>query len=128
MVKVDTVEELASQMGVEATILQESVDALSGPDDEFGRAAEKKRALSGTLYAVQLQPIMVNTNGGPKRDASARIVHTDGTPVERLFSAGELGSVWAWYYQGAGNVSECMVFGRIAGRNAAALTPWDAEA
>lgn len=128
MVKADTVEELASQMGVEATILQESVDALSGPDDEFGRAAEKKRALSGTLYAVQLQPIMVNTNGGPKRDASARIVHTDGTPVERLFSAGELGSVWAWYYQGAGNVSECMVFGRIAGRNAAALTPWDAEA
>ena len=71
---------------------------------------------------------MVNTTGGPKRDASARIVHTDGTPVERLFSAGELGSVWAWYYQGAGNVSECMVFGRIAGRNAAALTPWDAEA
>lgn len=65
MVKADTVEELASQMGVEATILQESVDALSGPDDEFGRAAEKKRALSGTLYAVQLQPIMVNTNGGP---------------------------------------------------------------
>ena len=56
MVKADTVEELASQMGVEATILQESVDALSGPDDEFGRAAEKKRALSGTLYAVQLQP------------------------------------------------------------------------
>ena len=30
MVKADTVEELASQMGVEATILQESVDALSG--------------------------------------------------------------------------------------------------
>ena len=54
--------------------------------------------------------------GGPKRDASARIVHTDGTPVERLFSAGELGSVWAWYYQGAGNVSDCMVFGRIAAR------------
>lgn len=128
MVKADTVDGLAEQMGVEPAILQASVDALADSDDEFGRAAEKKRAFSGTLYALQLYPIMVNTNGGPKRDANANIVHVDGTPVERLFSAGELGSIWAWYYQGAGNVSECLVTGRIAGRNAAALAPWDAEA
>lgn len=159
LLKADSVEDLASQMGVDAAVLQSSIDeynayaalaqpsdsegsdakthaltasvdahTASGDVDEFGRPIGKMRALAGTLYAIQLYPVMVNTNGGPKRDGNANILRTDGSPVPRLYSAGEFGSVWAWYYQGAGNVSECMVFGRIAGRNAAALTPWDAEA
>jgi hypothetical protein len=27
-------------------------------------------------------------------------------------------------YQGTGNIGECLAFGRIAGRNAAAEAPW----
>jgi succinate dehydrogenase/fumarate reductase flavoprotein subunit len=40
-------------------------------------------------------------------------------PIPGLFSAGELGSIWAALYPGAGNVTETVVFGRIAGRSAA---------
>ena len=40
--------------------------------------------------------------------------------IRRLYSAGELGSLWHRNYPGAGNVSEAVAFGRIAGRLAAA--------
>jgi predicted oxidoreductase len=49
----------------------------------------------------------------------------DGTPIARLYSAGELGSIYSYLYQGTGNIGECLAFGRISGRNAAAETPWD---
>lgn len=41
-------------------------------------------------------------------------------PIEDLYSAGEFGSIWGNMYQGTGNIGECVVFGRIAARNAMA--------
>ena len=38
--------------------------------------------------------------------------------VTNLYSAGEFGSIWSNMYQGMGNLGECVVFGRIAARNA----------
>ena len=63
---------------------------------------------------------MLNTDGGPRRDEKARILDIDGEPIPGLFSAGEFGSVWCDKYQGAGNISECLAFGRIAARSALA--------
>jgi predicted oxidoreductase len=76
------------------------------------------------FYAVELSPSMLNTQGGPRRDAGARVVQPDGSPIPRLYSAGELGSIYSYLYQGTGNIGECLAFGRIAGRNAAAEQPW----
>ena len=39
----------------------------------------------------------------------------DGTPIPRLYSAGELGSIYSYLYQGTGNIGECLAFGRIPG-------------
>jgi succinate dehydrogenase/fumarate reductase flavoprotein subunit len=41
--------------------------------------------------------------------------------------AGELGSVFGHLYISGGNYSECLVGGRIAGRNAARLGAWSAD-
>ena len=41
--------------------------------------------------------------------------------------AGELGSIWGFLYKGACNLSEALVFGRIAGHHAAALSPGSME-
>ena len=49
----------------------------------------------------------------------AQIVRPDGTPIPRLYSAGELGSIYSYLYQGTGNIGECLAFGRVSGRNAA---------
>src|ERR671924_222037 len=62
--------------------------------------------------------------GGPGRNARAQIVRPDGSPIPRLYSAGELGSIYSYLYQGTGNIGECLAFGRIAGRNAVSVQPW----
>ena len=67
---------------------------------------------------------ILNTQGGPKRNVKAQIVDPDDKPIPRLYSAGELGSMYSFLYNGGGNVGECLAFGRIAGRNAAAEKPW----
>lgn len=79
---------------------------------------------SGPYYALELWPTLVNTQGGPRRDEKARIVSALGKTILRLYGAGELGSMWGPIYQGACNNAEAMVFGRIAGRNAADEKPW----
>jgi predicted oxidoreductase len=65
-----------------------------------------------------------STQGGPRRNTKSQIVRPDGRPIPRLYSAGELGSLYSFLYQGTGNIGECMAFGRIAGRNAAAEPSW----
>jgi predicted oxidoreductase len=75
------------------------------------------------FYAVELSPSMLNTQGGPRRNEKGQILRPDGTPIERLYSAGE--SIYSYLYQGTGNIGECSAFGRVSGRNAAAETPWE---
>ncbi|MDH3287279.1 MAG: hypothetical protein OEP48_06090 [Betaproteobacteria bacterium] len=42
----------------------------------------------------------------------------------RKYAAGELGSSFGHLYLSGGNIAECFVTGRIAGKHAAALAPW----
>jgi succinate dehydrogenase/fumarate reductase flavoprotein subunit len=65
-------------------------------------------------------PRMLNTQGGPRRNEKGQIVRPHGTPIRRLYSAGELGSIYSYLYQGTGNIGECLAFGRVSGRHAAA--------
>jgi predicted oxidoreductase len=51
-------------------------------------------------------------------------VRPDGSPIRQLYSAGELGSIYSYLYQETGDIGECLAFGRISGRNAAAEVPW----
>jgi succinate dehydrogenase/fumarate reductase flavoprotein subunit len=76
------------------------------------------------FYGIELYPCLLNTQGGPRRNEAAQVLDSFGRPIPRLYSAGELGSMWGMIYQGAGNIAECLVFGRIAGRNVAGERPW----
>ena len=67
---------------------------------------------------------MLNTQGGPKKDVNGHVMTPENKPVPRLYAAGELGSMWSNIYQGATNNAECIVFGRLAGRAAAAEKSW----
>ena len=97
----------------------------SGKDEEFGRK-------SGTLgpidkppyYALPLYAGGPNTKGGIAANAKREVLDWQGKPIPRLFTAGEISSALKFVYQGGGNLTECIVFGRIAGKNAAALKPW----
>jgi predicted oxidoreductase len=72
-------------------------------------------------YAMRLEPLLYNTQGGPRRDQEARVLAPDGSPIPRLYAAGEFGSIWGFRYQTSTNFSETLVYGRLAGKNAALL-------
>jgi succinate dehydrogenase/fumarate reductase flavoprotein subunit len=125
-----SISELASRISMDKTILENTItkynsDCKAGRDADFGRVKERLRAVEGPpYYAVQVSPCLLNTQGGPRRDVESRVLDPDGKPIPRLYAAGELGSIWGYLYQGANNIGECIVFGKIAGKNAAAEKPW----
>ena len=112
-----------------------------GIDTEYGRtvtADPKMKAVfigrdvkawsapieKGPFYAMKLVPVMYHTMGGPKKSVRAEVVDPFGKPIPRLYVAGELGSTWGLTYQGACANADAIIFGRIAGRNAAKLKAW----
>ena len=129
ILKGKTIKELARAMNVDSGVLSKTLInynkyAKEGEDKEYNRSSADMRALKGPFYALKAWPVMVNTQGGPKRNHKAQVMHVNGNPIPRLYSAGECGSVYAWLYQGGGNLGECLAFGRIAGRNVANEKSW----
>lgn len=93
----------------------------AGEDADYGRPfATMVPVRKGPFYAVKIGPTYFNTMGGPRRNKYAQVIGVDGMPIDGLFSAGELGSIFCDMYNGSGNLGETMVFGRLAGQNAAA--------
>ena len=147
IIKADSLKDLAQKINLdpnalEATVKKWNEDVKIGKDTLFNRAvvneADPSKAayldqytkkLSepievGPFYAVELVPALLNTQGGPKRDSESRVLNPFGEPIKRLYSAGELGSMWGLLYQGAGNNAEAIVTGRIAGANVSKENPW----
>jgi succinate dehydrogenase/fumarate reductase flavoprotein subunit len=123
--------ELAGLMSVDAPSLEKAVAAYNdscaaGVDPGFARDPATLEPIVGPpFYAIEIWPCLFNTQGGPRRDASGRVLDPFGRPIPRLYSAGELGSLWHRFYPGAGNLSEALASGRIAARNAVAEPPLD---
>lgn len=121
-----TIAELAALIDVDADALTATVERYNGYvqegyDPEFGRSAASMAPITGdSFYAVEVHANILNTQGGPRRNENAEVLSVAGTPIPNLYSAGELGGITAFQYQGGGNIAECIVFGQIAGKNAAA--------
>ncbi len=130
--KAGNLAELAKKVSLDSAALATTIArwnsiCTAGQDNDFGRTRMLSPIVEAPFYAIELSPVFINTQGGPRRDSRARIVRPNRTPIMRLYSAGELGSIYSFLYQGGGNIGECMAFGRIAGRNAAGERPWDRQ-
>lgn len=129
IVNADGPEELADKLGIKAAgKLTETLEAYqeacrNGADEKFGRSKETLVRFDGRYYGVPLWPCLLNTQGGPKRNARGEILDVWGKPIKRLYGAGEVGSIWGFLYQSGGNLGECLALGRMAGLNAAAEFP-----
>ena len=116
--------DLGNQFDLQSKGLEETTNrynqACERGGDEFGRAKHLMRRMDKPpFYGIPIWPALSNTQGGPRRNEKAQVVDVFGNGIPGLYSAGELGSIWGPLYPGAGNISECIVFGRIAGCNAA---------
>jgi len=136
---------LAKEIGVPDDALQASVvrwnaQVAAGRDTDFARgesandtwwgAPTKKGTREATLgplsqppfYAVEIESGCLGTKGGPRVDRHARVLGHDGAPIRGLYAAGNvMGSPMGMTYGGAGGtIAPGMVFGFLAGRDAAA--------
>lgn len=127
--KSESLQNLAKQINLSpnallSTIEHYNVEASMHEDHEWSRSENRVAPIEcPPYYAMELTPAYVNTQGGPRRNHLAQVVTPNGKPIPRLYSAGELGSIYGYLYQAGGNIGECFAFGRIAGAEAAAEEP-----
>jgi 3-oxosteroid 1-dehydrogenase len=96
-----------------------------GKDDDFNRRPDTLAPIEKPpYYALPLYPGGPNTKGGIAANGKREVLNWAGEPIPRLYTAGEISSAFKFVYQGGGNLTECIVMGRIAGKNAASMKPW----
>jgi tricarballylate dehydrogenase len=71
------------------------------------------------FHAYPIISANVFTFGGVKIDSGARVLNADGEPILGLYAAGEIIGTYYRNYTGATSVLKGLVFGRLAGRDAA---------
>ena len=126
ILKGNNLEEIAGKIKVKPEILKSTVarwnsQCAAGKDQDFGRPTKTMMSIAKPpFYAMEAWPIVSNTQGGPAHDPNQRVLDPMGNPIPRLYAAGEITSIFGHLYLEAGNIAECFVGGRIAGRNAAA--------
>ena len=123
----DTYEALAKAMEVDADAFVKTMETWNqavadGEDAEFGRNNGMDADLStAPFYAIQIAPGIHHTMGGIKIDTATHVIDTEGKVIPALFAAGEVtGGVHGGNRIGGNAVCDFVVFGRIAGANAAA--------
>lgn len=107
-----------------ASIVQTGVDPQFGRELRRGEQAWKPVA-TPPFYALPIVAGGPNTKGGIQADGERHVIDWDNKVIPRLYTAGEVSSVFKFVYQAGGNITECLVCGRIAGINAAAEEPWE---
>lgn len=122
----DTPEELARAMGLPPEALRKTIDdyneGVRRKRDAFGKSS------SELIHEIRKPPFWAcfagmtihYTMGGLATDAKAQVLSDSGEPLPGLFAAGEAtGGVHGINRMGANGINDAVVFGRIAGRNAA---------
>ena len=126
IIEAQTIPKLADALGMPAEVLAETAArhntaVQSGVDPDFGKpiTGQMIALAEGPYYAIAQWPSVHFTMGGLRINTNAQVLDIWGEPIPRLYAAGEVcGGVHGSNRLGGNAIAECIVFGRIAGRNA----------
>lgn len=130
--KADTLDELLAKIdGMNAQVAKESIErynqlAKAGSDEDFGKSSQRMFALeNGPFYAAECSVALTLANlGGLESDSDCHVYNTERQVISGLYVAGapQGGRFNVQYPISLKGLSAgmCMVFGKIAGENAAA--------
>jgi len=120
--------DLSKALRTQVVRTHDTVHALAGaygmPAEALGTTIDESKvdADCPPFYAMRLWPKVHFTMGGIGIDEHARVLDLEGTPTPGFYAAGEVtGGVHGACRLGSCAITECLVFGRIAGREAAAF-------
>jgi flavocytochrome c len=130
VVEADTLEALAGKIGAPPAQLVKTINEYNDAvkDGKAPGATPPKEAFaykiaSPKFYAFYpLAPGITLTFGSIKTNGKAQVLQTDGRVIPGLYAAGECaGGLFYDDYVGGGSMANCLVMGRIAGKETAAL-------
>jgi len=118
---------LAEAYDIPTSALQDTVEKYNdsvdrGTDNAFGKPilADAGPIADPPFYAMRTWPKVHHTMGGIHIDQEARVIGRNHEPIPHLFAAGEItGGIHGAVRLGSCAITDCLVFGRLAGRNAA---------
>jgi len=128
--KFQRLEDLASAYDIPLNELQAAMDRYNGFvkdkfDQEFGKPIldDASPVNQPPYYGIRLWPKVHFTMGGVQINVRGQVVDLDQAPIKGLYAAGEVsGGVHGACRLGSCAITECLVFGRIAGWNAVGET------
>jgi 3-oxosteroid 1-dehydrogenase len=126
-----------------ATIQRFNGFAESGVDEDFGRGSTPIQVAwgsgtqrfgqlknptmapfkgEGPYYCILLGGATLDTKGGPVIDTGARVQHVNGNAIPGLYGAGNCiaSPTGQAYWSGGSTIGPALIYGHIAGQNAAA--------
>ena len=122
----DTIAELAGRIAnphqsqpISPAVLQETVTRYNafvdtGTDADFEKPAPRYKIQTPPFYAAWSTPILHDSLTGLRTNTKAQVIDTHGQVIPGLYCAGESQGGFAQH-----GLGRCLVFGRIAGRDAA---------
>lgn len=125
VVVADTLEELAEKLGIPTDTFVETIERYNSfvdaqKDDDFGKPLFGEKIDEAPFVATPRSPSLHHTMGGVKIDTNTHVISTEGNVIDGLYAAGEVtGGLHAGNRLGGNAMTDFLVFGRIAGENAA---------
>jgi flavocytochrome c len=130
--KFDTLEDLARGYNMPVDVFVEQVKRWNGfveqkkdPELECMIFKDAVPNVTPPFYAARLWPRVHHTMGGLAINKEAQVIGFELKPIPGLYAAGEAtGGVHGAVRLGSVAMADCVVFGRIAGKNAAKQAAW----
>ncbi|MBA4347661.1 MAG: flavocytochrome c [Clostridiales bacterium] len=125
----DSIESLAEEYSIPIDSLKHTIelfnqDIQTGKDSLFDKPIleDAPKIQNPPFFAMRLWPKVHFTMGGVGINERAEVLDRDGRPIPHLFAAGEVtGGVHGASRLGSCSITDCLVFGKIAGKNAAVI-------
>ncbi|MDY5841355.1 MAG: flavocytochrome c [Peptoniphilaceae bacterium] len=121
----ETYEELAKTIDVDPATLTKTMETWNGyveakKDPDFDRTSFTEPLSKAPFYAIKLSPGIHHTMGGLVINTASQVLNESSEPISGLYAAGEVtGGVHGANRLGGNAVADILIFGRIAGQNAA---------
>lgn len=129
-VKADSIADLAGKLGLPSDVLVDTINKHNQylkdkKDPEFNKAINDIMLPidEGPFYGIAQWPAVHHTMGGLRINKNAQVIDIWRKPIPRLYACGEVtGGIHGANRLGGNAIADCVVFGRIAGINAAKET------
>lgn len=121
----NSIEELAEKTKIDVSTLKKTLETYNkyvamGSDPEQKRGGKLRPITKGPFYIQKVAPATHHTMGGVAINSKTQVLNEQGKVIQHLFAAGEVtGGIHGTNRLGGNAITDIVVFGRIAGENAA---------